>query len=122
MTSRLLADLVVLAHFAFAGFAVLGGLAVLWRPWVAWLHLPAVLWSAVVNLAGWVCPLTPLENVLRRQAGLAGYEGGFVEHYIVPALYPAGMTRNVALTAGVSVLVWNVLVYALVIRRRRGSH
>lgn len=122
--ARLVADLVVVAHFAFVVFAVGGGLAVLWRPWIAWLHLPAVLWSALVNLAGWICPLTPLENLFRYRAGLAGYEGGFIEHYLLPVLYPAGMTRGVALTAGVSVLAWNVIVYAVVIRRlrrRRGA-
>lgn len=124
MTNRLLADLVVVAHFAFVVFAVAGGLAVLWRSWIAWLHVPAALWSGVVNLAGWLCPLTPLENVFRHRAGLAGYEGGFIEHYILPVLYPAGMTRGVALTAGVCVLAWNVIVYAVVIRRlrrRRGA-
>jgi hypothetical protein len=117
MTSHLLADGVLLIHFAFILFAIGGGLAVLYRRWVVWLHLPAVLWASVVNLAGWECPLTPLENKFRVAAGLAGYPGGFVEHYVAPLIYPAGMTRPVALTAGVSILIWNAGVYGLVLWR-----
>jgi len=90
---------------------------VLYRRWVAWLHLPAVLWSSVVNLAGWICPLTPLENSLRMAAGQSGYPDGFVEHYIGGLVYPAGMTRAVALTAGISIIVWNIAVYTWVVVR-----
>jgi hypothetical protein len=120
--ARTLGDLVLGLHFAFIVFALLGGFLVLWKPWIAWLHLPAVLWSAFVNLFSQVCPLTPLENRFRHLAGQAGYEGGFIQHYIAPLVYPSGMTRPVELIAGFSVLVWNVLVYALVVgMRRRGS-
>jgi hypothetical protein len=117
MYSHLLVVAVLSLHFAFVLFAIFGGFAVLYRRWLIWLHLPAVLWASVVNLAGLVCPLTPLENHFRAAAGQAGYTGGFVEHYIGALVYPAGMTRAVALTAGVSVLVWNLAVYALVIVR-----
>jgi len=119
MVSNILADLILLSHFLFVLFAVLGGLFVLYKRWFLWLHLPAVLWSAVVNLAGWICPLTPLENSFRAAAGQAGYQGGFIEHYIAPLIYPGGMTRELELIAGVSVLVWNGLLYTFVIFRRR---
>lgn len=123
MPSHILANTILLLHFAFVVFAIFGGFMVLYRRWVAWLHLPTVLWSSAVNLAGWVCPLTPLENRFRMAAGQAGYPGGFIEHYIGALVYPAGMTRTVALTAGIAVLVWNAAVYVLVIlgRRRHGA-
>jgi hypothetical protein len=119
MVSKILADVILFSHFLFVLFAVLGGLFVLYKRWFLWLHVPAVLWSAVINLAGWICPLTPLENSFRAAAGLAGYKGGFIDHYIAPLVYPGGMTRELELIAGVSVLVWNGLVYAFVIFRRR---
>lgn len=119
MPSHILASVILLLHFAFVLFAIFGAFAVLYRRWVAWIHLPAVAWSSVVNLAGWVCPLTPLENRFRMAAGQAGYTEGFIEHYIASLVYPAGMTRTVALTAGITVVVWNAAVYAWVITRRR---
>jgi len=82
------------------------------RKW-AWAHIPCALWASVVNLAGWVCPLTPLENALRLAAGQAGYEGGFIAHYIAPLIYPVGLTQQLALLAGAGIVVWNVLIYAL---------
>jgi hypothetical protein len=110
--SRVGADVVLLAHSAFVAFAVLGGLLFCFdRRW-AWLHLPVVLWSSVVNLASWTCPLTPLERTLRERSGRAGYSGGFVEHYIGKVVYPRGMPRQMELIAGVSIVVWNALVYA----------
>ena len=93
VTFRLLADVTVLLHGAFMAFVVVGGLlAWRWRR-VVWVHVPCALWGAMVELAGWVCPLTPLENAFRARAGEAGYRGGFIEHYLVPAIYPAGLTR-----------------------------
>ncbi len=115
MFSKISADTVILFHFAFVFFAVFGGVAVHYKRQVAWFHIPAVLWSSVINLGGWICPLTPLENYFRSKAGLAGYEGGFIEHYIEPLVYPAGMPRNFQLIAGISVVLWNVLVYAFVL-------
>ncbi len=111
-----LADGVVLLHAAFVLFAVGGGVAVLrWRR-LAWLHVPAVLWAALVELAGWVCPLTPLENHLRGQAGGSAYGQGFIEHYMLPVLYPAQLTRELQLGLGLGVLVLNLGVYAWLLR------
>ena len=118
MIYRLLADLVFLAHLAFVVFVVLGGIAVWWRPKLAWLHLPAVAWGALIEFAGWICPLTPWEQSLRRLAGEQGYSGGFVEHYLFPLLYPEGLTRDVQIVLGVLVLVINVAAYLLIFRRR----
>jgi hypothetical protein len=112
MPYRIGADLVLLAHFAFAAFAVFGGALAFHNPSWPWVHLPAVLWSAVVNLMGWTCPLTPLENTLRSRAGHVKYSGGFVEHYVGRLVYPRGMPRRLELVAGVSILAWNALVYA----------
>jgi hypothetical protein len=123
VTARTLADLVLAFHFAFIVFAVLGGFLVLWKSWLAWLHVPSVVWSAFVNLFSQVCPLTPLENKFRYLAGQAGYEGGFIEHYIAPLVYPGVMPKRWGLIAGFSVLIWNFLVYALMVTlRRRGPH
>ena len=121
MIYRLLADLVFLAHFAFVLFVVLGGVAVWWKPRLAWLHLPAVAWGALIEFAGWICPLTPWEQSLRRLAGEEGYSGGFVEHYLFPVLYPAGLTRDVQIVLGVLVLAINGIAYALILRRRSRS-
>lgn len=115
MLKRLAPEVVLALHFAFVLFAIGGGfLGLLDRRW--WLlHAPAVIWSAVVNLAGWTCPLTPLEQMLRKRASLVGYEGGFVAHYIAPLVYPAGMPRRLELTAAVSITVWNALVYGAIL-------
>ena len=110
--SRVGASLVLLSHFAFVAFAVLGGALVYADRGWAWLHVPAVLWSSVVNLAGWTCPLTPLENALRARSGRAGYAGGFIEHYVGALVYPRGMPRQMELIAGVSIVAWNAMVYA----------
>lgn len=110
---RLLADLVVLLHVAFVLFVVLGGLLV-WRwPRLAWAHLPAVAWGAWVEFAGRVCPLTPLENWLRRQGGGDAYASSFVEHYLMPVLYPASLSRDLQWLLGGLVLVVNAAVYAV---------
>ena len=119
MLYRLLADLVVLLHTGFVLFVVLGGLLVLRWPRAAWLHLPAVLWGAGIEFAAGICPLTPLENHLRRLGGEAGYAGGFVEHYVLPVLYPDGLTREVQLLLGTFVVVLNLVVYTIVWRRSR---
>jgi hypothetical protein len=113
-----LADAVVAVHFLFVLFVLFGGLLVLrWR-WVRWLHLPAAAWGALIELAGWTCPLTPLEKWLRRQGSGAGYEGGFIEHYILPVLYPRALTRNTQLVLGLVVVLLNVFIYWRVFRRR----
>jgi len=116
---RALADLVVVAHLAFVAFVVLGGLLVLRRPRLAWLHLPAAVWGVMIEFAGWMCPLTPLENAFRARGGEAGYSGGFVEHYLLPVLYPSGLTRGVQLVLGSIVLALNLAVYGALLARRR---
>jgi hypothetical protein len=113
-----LADLVLVAHLAFVAFALFGGLLALrWR-WIPWLHLPALAWGVLVELAGWLCPLTPLEVRLREAAGSAGYSGGFVEHYLLPLLYPTALSREGQVLLGVGLLAVNLAVYAVVLSRR----
>jgi hypothetical protein len=114
----MLVDLVVVAHFLFVLFVVFGGLLVLRWPALVYLHLPVAVYGALIELVGWVCPLTPLEKQLRESAGQNGYEGGFVEHYILPVLYPAGLTREVQLVLAALVIGVNVLVYAVIARKR----
>ena len=122
MGFRVAADVVVLTHFSFVLFVVLGGLLTLHRRWWAWLHLPAAVWGALIEFAGWICPLTPLERWLRVQAGEGGYEGGFIQHYIVSVLYPAGLTRSVQIGLGLAVVILNLAIYwTIFIRKRRGD-
>lgn len=119
MSYGALADLVVALHFGFVLFVVLGGLLVLrWR-WVALVHLPAAVWGAWIEFSGRICPLTPLENEYRRLGGEGGYSGGFIEHYILPVLYPHALTRNIQVALGVVVVALNVGLYlrAFVARR-----
>ena len=119
MLSRVLADAVLVVHLAFIAFAVAGGLLALrWR-WMPLVHLPALAWAAFVEFSGTVCPLTPLENALRAAGGLAGYPGGFVEHYLLPMLYPAELTRTVQSVLGAGLVAFNAIVYFFVWHRRR---
>jgi hypothetical protein len=111
---RFAANIVLLFHFVFVVLAVFGGFGVLINPRWAWIHVPIVVWSSVVNLAGWTCPLTPLENRLRAAASGTGYEGGFVQHYIGPLVYPSGMPRRLELVAGVAIAAWNGALYAFI--------
>jgi hypothetical protein len=115
----MLADLVVIAHFLFVLFVVFGGLLVLRWSKVAYVHLPVAAYGALIELVGWICPLTPLEKRLREGSGLEGYEGGFVEHYVLPMLYPAGLTRGVQLVLGGLVIGINVAIYGFILKRRR---
>jgi hypothetical protein len=117
MLYRVAADGVLLLHFAFVLFVLLGGLVVLRAPGFAWLHLPAVAWGAFVEFTGRICPLTPLEVALRQAAGDAGYSGDFLEHYIVAILYPDGLTRGLQVLFGAAVILVNVAIYAAVLRR-----
>ena len=119
MNHRLLADLTLIIHGGFVVFVVVGGLLALRWPRVAWLHVPAVLWGAGIELLGGVCPLTPLENHWRRLAGESGYGGGFVEHHLLRLLYPDGLTPDVQYLLGAGVLAVNALVYGRLWRRRR---
>jgi hypothetical protein len=119
---RLLADATVAFHLAFILFVVLGGFLVLRRPLVAWLHLPAVVWVVWLELTGAICPLTPIENALRAQAGEAGYTGGFIDHYLIPVIYPAGLTPQIQWGLAIAVLAVNAIVYMRAWRnaRRKG--
>ncbi len=121
MVYRALADLVLVLHLAFIVFVVAGGLLALrWR-WAPLVHLPAVLWGVFVEVSGGVCPLTPFENALRRAAGASGYSGGFLEHYLVPAIYPPALSHTAQLVLAGLVVLANALVYSVVWRRHRGT-
>ena len=113
-----LATLVVLGHFAFILFVMLGGLAVLRWPGAAWLHLPCFLWGGGVIATGGICPLTPLEHDLRRAAGGSPYAGSFIDHYIVSIVYPAGLTRGIQIALAIGLVLLNVAIYVWVLRRR----
>jgi hypothetical protein len=118
MMYRILAELVLVIHFCFVLFVVLGGLLVLRWPSVLWLHLPAFVWGILVQCFFWACPLTPLENWFRRLGGDAGYTGGFVEHYISLILY-ANVSREFQMSLGILLISVNILIYSLVIIRWR---
>ena len=119
MPYRLLADAIVVFHAAFVVFVVVGGWLVVRWPRVALIHIPAAIWGALIEVAGWVCPLTPLENYLRGRAGEMGYAGGFVEHYVLRALYPEGLTPTIQWGLGLFVIVVNAAAYGYVLRSRR---
>jgi hypothetical protein len=122
MIANIAADVVVLVHLAFILFVAAGGLLVLRWPKLAWVHVPAVVWGALIELAGWICPLTPLENRLRGATGEAAFAGGFIDGYIMPIVYPAGLTRGMQLTLGIAVIAVNLVVYgSLFLRRKRLS-
>jgi hypothetical protein len=112
-------DIIVVLHLAFIIFVALGGLLVLRWPRLAWAHVPASIWGALVELAGWICPLTPLENRLRAAGSDPVYSSGFIDHYIMPVVYPSGLTRGTQLGLGVAVIIVNLVVYGFLLRRRR---
>ena len=117
MFYRLLADFVVLFHFVFILFVLSGGLLVLrWRR-LAWVHAPSSAWGISTELFGWWCPLTPLENWLRENSGRSGYDTGFIEHYIMPIVYPTGLTREVQLFLGGAVLLINGVIYGVLVHQ-----
>jgi hypothetical protein len=116
-----LATLVVAGHFAFILFVMFGGLLALrWRR-APWLHVPCFLWGGWIEVSGGICPLTPLENRLRRAAGGSEYAGSFIEQYILPIMYPSGLTRTVQLVLAAGLIILNVAVYAWVIQRAWAS-
>lgn len=119
MLYRLAADAVLLLHLGFIVFAIFGGLAVIARPRVAWLHLPAMAWATWVVVANQACPLTAIENGFRHSAGQAGYENGFIEHYLLPLIYPPGLTTSQQTAIGIVFAIWSVAVYAIAYRRCR---
>ena len=119
MLPLLAANLLVLLHLAFVLFVVFGAILVRYRRWVMWVHLPAALWGAFISAIGGVCPLTPWENHLRQLAGQSGYQGGFIEHYIIPVLYPSALTLDLQRAEAVFVVVVNVGLYAWAFRKGR---
>jgi len=113
-----LAGAVVLFHAAFVVFVTVGGfIALRWRR-VVWLHIPAAIWGVAIEYGGWICPLTPLEIALRERAGVAGYSGGFIEHYVLRRLYPSGLAPRIRWVLGTLALVLNIAAYALILRQR----
>jgi len=116
--SGALADLVVVVHLAFVAFVVAGGFLTLRWPRLVWVHVPVFLWGAAISFGGWICPLTPLENRLRLAAGEEGYTGGFIDHYLLAALYPEGLTRGQQAVLGALVLAINGTAYTLLVRKR----
>ena len=120
MAYRLLADTVVVVHLGFVLFAVFGALLAFRWPKIIWLHLPALVWAAYIEFSGRICPLTPLENWLRRQGGDTGYTSSFIEQYLLPILYPANLTANTQIILGSLLVLLNVALYGLLLRRLRG--
>ncbi len=118
MVYQTLANVVVVIHLGFVIFAVLGAFLALWRRWIIRLHLPAFLWAVWIEFSGGICPLTPLENWLRIKGGQGGYEGDFVATYLLPILYPAGLTRNVQLLLAMMVIVINAAIYGSIFYKR----
>ena len=119
MLASLLADAVLVVHGLFIVFVVTGGFLVVRWPVVRWFHLPAAAWGAAIEFGGWTCPLTPLENHFRRLAGGAGYTGGFIEHYLLPLIYPPGLTRGIQVILGVVVIAVNAIAYTWWWRKRK---
>jgi hypothetical protein len=118
MVYQTLANVVIVIHLSFVIFVVLGAVLTLWRRWIIWLHLPAFLWAVWIEFTGGICPLTPLENWFRIKAGQGGYEGDFVATYLLPVLYPAGLTRNVQLLLAMMIIVINVAIYGSIFYKR----
>jgi len=116
---QLLADVVIVVHFLFIAFVMIGGIVVLRRPWLALVHLPAVAWGAAAELCGWACPLTPLENYLRRLEGGTVYNVDFIEHYLIGLIYPETLTAATQTILGMLVIAVNLVFYILVIRKQR---
>jgi len=123
MAASLAADAVLALHLAFILFVMFGAVLVLWRPRIAWLHLPALAWGVWISATHGICPLTPLENSLRRVAGQAGYPGSFIDHYLMPLVYPEGLTPTHQLWIAIALVASNALLYvwALLRCRRRSA-
>jgi hypothetical protein len=119
MVYRGLSDFIVLIHFGFVFFSVIGGFLVFKWKRIIWIHLPAVFWVIWIEVTGWICPLTPLENWFRLKSGTTGYQTGFIEHYILSLLYPDKLTRSFQIVLGISVLVVNMGIYGWMLRVQR---
>jgi len=117
MLYQFLTDFVVVIHFAFVLFVVLGALLAVKYRWLIFLHVPAAVWGALIEFKGWLCPLTPLENLFRQAGGRVGYADSFIEHYLTPIIYPAGLTRGLQIIFGLSVVVINTAIYTWLLLR-----
>lgn len=118
----ILAELIVLLHFLFIIFVVLGALFSLrWR-WMMWVHIPAAVWGSLLEVFAWPCPLTGVENWLRLRAGTQGYAEGFIGHYLLPVIYPSGLTREIQYWLGGMVVMINVCIYLYIITKRSVKH
>ena len=117
MLYRLLADAIIIIHLIFILFVILGGLLALRNKRWSIVHLPAVIWAAAIEFKGWICPLTPLENWFREKGGNAIYQGDFIEHYLLPIIYPADLTRGLQIFFGLSVIIINIAVYVWVLNK-----
>ena len=121
MSYWIAANVVVLVHLGFILFVTFGGLLLLRsRKW-ACVHLPAVIWGSIVELKGWICPLTPLENWLREKGGHEIYRDAFIEHYILPIIYPSGYTREFQIILGLLVIVINLFLYTWAYQRSKSD-
>jgi hypothetical protein len=118
MLYGLIADAIVVLHLAFIAFALLGVIAVNYWPRLIWVHIPVVVWSALINLTQTVCPLTPLEISMRRKAGEQGYGESFIEHYLVSLVYPPLDVPQLWLWTGLFVVGLNGAGYAWLVQRR----
>ena len=115
MYHHIFADIIVVIHLLFILFVIFGGILVYYKKWVIWLHLPAVIWGIFIEISGWICPLTPLENYFRFRANEIEYQESFIEHYLIPIIYPQGLTRDVQIILGVLVILMNGIIYAKLI-------
>lgn len=119
MIFKILADLVLVLHFCFILFVLFGASLVFKYPRVIWFHLPIAAYGMLISFFRWVCPLTPLENTFRALAGEQGYETGFIEHYLLPLIYPGDLTSSIAITMGLFVLTLNGLLYGVLFYRNK---
>ncbi len=119
MTYLFLANSILTIHLLFIVFVVFGGLLVFYLRWIVWLHIPAFLWGALIEFSGWICPLTPLENHFRRLAGQGGYDSGFIHNYLLKIIYPDGLTPQIQIFLGFGILIINLFVYGVYIKKKR---
>jgi hypothetical protein len=119
MIYRVLADILLISHMMFIVFVIFGGLLVLWKKWIMPIHLICAIWGAMIEFFRWGCPLTPWENEMRMLGGQAGFSGGFIEHYLMPIIYPGQMTAVVQFLLGSVVVIVNVVIYYFVVKRLR---
>ncbi len=119
MLEQIIADVLLIIHLCFIGFVVFGGFLLIRWNWMILVHLPAAVWGALIEFRNWTCPLTPLEQHFRSLAGQAGYRGSFIEYYLLPLIYPGGLTRSIQISIGIFVIVFNIAIYGYWLSRLR---